>query len=195
MNLITVNKIKKMIEKADSDRSQYFSFESKSKFKIKILEERNKRFGIFSGYENKNNEREKEIEDLKKEVEVEESLRELRKENLYKQNTIKEDIYIKNKILYFFELQVSLNEEFLILKSPNNKRIYINLNQTFSFDFSKSEIYIKCNELEETIDLYQKIQEKKNCIEGSLYLVNKRNKYFNLLQDLIEIIILNKNRY
>tara|TARA_Y100000588_G_scaffold285177_1_gene302853 strand:- start:6991 stop:7596 length:606 start_codon:yes stop_codon:yes gene_type:complete len=201
MNNIIINEINKIIKKAESEKTQYFNFESKIKFQLENLKNRRRRISIYGYSKEQEEKHEEEVEDLEKKLsEMEEVINSNKeevinsnKEELYKNNNISDNIYIKNKKLYFFNISISVNEDLLLLKS-NEKMISVNFNKIFSFDVNENKITISYEKYENSIyfENFKKYIEKEVV---NIYVVNDIKKYTTLFLEIIEIIILNKNIY
>ena len=188
MNNIIINEINKIIKKAESEKTQYFNFESKIKFQLENLKNRRRRISIYGYSKEQEEKHEEEVEDLEKKLsEMEEVI------NSNKNNNISDNIYIKNKKLYFFNISISVNEDLLLLKS-NEKMISVNFNKIFSFDVNENKITISYEKYENSIyfENFKKYIEKEVV---NIYVVNDIKKYTTLFLEIIEIIILNKNIY
>lgn len=201
MNNIIINEINKIIKKAESEKTQYFNFESKIKFQLENLKNRRRRISIYGYSKEQEEKHEEEVEGLEKKLsEMEEVINSNKeevinsnKEELYKNNNISDNIYIKNKKLYFFNISISVNEDLLLLKS-NEKMISVNFNKIFSFDVNENKITISYEKYENSIyfENFKKYIEKEVV---NIYVVNDIKKYTTLFLEIIEIIILNKNIY
>lgn len=193
MNNIIINEINKIIKKAESEKTQYFNFESKIKFQLENLKNRRRRISIYGYSKEQEEKHEEEVEDLEKKLSEMEEVINSNKEELYKNNNISDNIYIKNKKLYFFNISISVNEDLLLLKS-NEKMISVNFNKIFSFDVNENKITISYEKYENSIyfENFKKYIEKEVV---NIYVVNDIKKYTTLFLEIIEIIILNKNLY
>ncbi len=193
MNNIIINEINKIIKKAESEKTQYFNFESKIKFQLENLKNRRRRISIYGYSKEQEEKHEEEVEDLEKKLSEMEEVINSNKEELYKNNNISDNIYIKNKKLYFFNISISVNEDLLLLKS-NEKMISVNFNKIFSFDVNENKITISYEKYENSIyfENFKKYIEKEVV---NIYVVNDIKKYTTLFLEIIEIIILNKNIY
>jgi hypothetical protein len=190
MNQITIKKIKKIINNAESEKVQYFNFVPKvsslSQFKDPII--------IFH-FESKEKKlkRETKLEKLKI---IENKLNEeikLIEKKLYEENSFSNNIYIKSKTLYFFNIEVSSNEDFLLIKD-NDKNLYLNFNQGISIKIKEDEIIFLNNKLSESIYIYYSNNKENIDIDGVCICYDKQ-KTLTIFQKLIETIILNKNLY
>lgn len=193
MNNIIINEINKIMKKAESEKAQYFNFESKIKFQLENLKNRRRRMSLYGYSKEQEEKHEEEVEDLEKKLSEMEEVINSNKEELYKNNNLSDNIYIKNKKLYFFNISISINEDLLLLKS-NEKMISVNFNKIFSFDVNENKITISYEKYENSIyfENFKKYIEKEVV---NIYVVNDIKKYTTLFLEIIEIIILNKNIY
>lgn len=195
MNSLIINRLKIKIEEANKNKKVFFNFEPSIKSEIANLKDITTRLIYKAKYTKERLKEEKEkLERLKlEEKKVLKFILEI-EEELYSKTDFLSKIYIKNKKLYFFGIEIYLKDEFLIIKKDKGKRIYINLNQGSSIDYEGETITIKNNALEEHISISSKFQKKENINEENIHKNNKTEEYFQLFLDLIEIIIINKEQ-
>lgn len=195
MNKVIIDKIKKAIKKAESEKVLYFNFKNELEFKLQKYLDRDRRLNFF--YYSKNEEEikksKKRIENIKKELEIKQKEIALNIEKLYNKNNISDKVFIKNKKLHFFNIIISANEESLILKD-NKKIVNIEFDKMFSFKINENKLFITNEKIQ--LSMYLEGFEKYIDKEFSdIYLINNIKKYTKLFLEIIEIIIINKNIY
>lgn len=190
MNLLIKNKLKEAIIKADKNKQEYFIFQPEDSYEINKREKLSASFSK-SGEPLKYDPVRMEIEKIKKEDTIKKI--KIIEEELYEKNNFLSNIYIKNQKIFFFGLEIYLTDDYLIFKTPAQKRIYISLNKPIVFDYERGRIKIKNNNLEDTVYIGNALLEKEETSHKDIMKINKRTSFFKLFQDFIEIIIINKN--
>lgn len=190
MNNYIKNKLKNKIKEASKNKSEYFSFKSA---KVSILEEK---LSNLMNYHSSSSifESINDINKIKEEIRYETSKFEI-KEEYFNLITLKDEIYIKNNQLHFLNLELSLTENYLIIKNKiNYNRIYISLNQGISIEVKGfDEISIKNNELKTTIKIGN--IETEYIEDSSIELVINYQKLTLLFIEMFNLILLNKDFY
>jgi len=190
MNNYIKNKLKNKIKEASKNKSEYFSFQST---KVSQLENQISHLihyhSPFSRFES-----EQDIEKIRKEIRLEKSKFKVKKE-YFDLITLEEEIYIKSNKLHFLNLELSLTENYLIIKNNlNYNHLYISLNQGILIEIEGlDEISIKNNELKTTIKI--KNIETEYIEDSSVELVINYQKLTLLFIEMFNLILLNKDFY
>lgn len=195
MNKLIIDKIKKAIKKAESEKKLYFNFKNELEFKLQKYLNIDRRLIFFNYSKNeeeikKSNEK---IEHIKKELEIKQKEITLNIDKLYNKNNISDNVFIKNKKLHFFNIIISSNEESLVIQG-SKKIVNIDLDKIFSFQIIEKELII----INEKIKLSMYLEDFERHIgkeSSDIYLINNIEKYAKLFLEIIEIIIINKKIY
>ena len=189
MNNCIKNKIKNKIKEISNNKKEYFTFCST---KITSLEKEieNKSIGALYLSEEEN----EIIRDLKIKLKEEKEKFQI-KDSFFDLIDFSNEIYLKNNKFNFLNLEVSLSDNYLLIKSKENYNyLYLSLNQGIIISITKNnEISIKNNDLKETLKIRNMKAEYKGSMDVKLEVEKK--EFLKLFVEIINIILMNKSIY
>ena len=189
MNNCIKNKIKNKIKEISNNKKEYFTFCST---KIASLEEEIKNKSIGSLYLSE--EENEIIKDLKIKLEEEKEKFQVT-DSSFDLIDFSNEIYLKNNKFNFLNLEVSLSDNYLLIKGKENYNyLYLSLNQGILISITKNNgISIKNNDLKEVLKIRDMKAKYKGSIEAELKVEKK--EFLKLFVEIINIILMNKDIY
>ena len=187
MNLVIINKIKELIKNTKKEDFFYF-VPNESRTDLDYY-----RRDYY--YEESESERVKriELERARKKL-ISKIEREINKieNDLYEKYDLKDKIYIKNKELNFYNLQIKLTTDYLIISDTyRENKIFLSLNQGISIKGGR-RLDLKNGEMSNVLEINIKEYESYN---KDISIIYKEDAYIKLFKDIFEIIIINKDYY
>lgn len=191
MNLLTINKIKKLITKEKDKNVSYYRFVPQIETQIQNSLSYELEYEYGSGYSNCNNTK---IEKMREESKKIKEIIKQKIKKLYEDNNPLKKILFKNKAIYFFHIKIESNDNFLMIEDAQNNKLFFNFNQGISIYSKNKGLLIKNGGMEEFIEI-KGLNETESTENKDIDIKNNMNKYQDILKDIFEIIIVNKDYY